>query len=191
MLRRWTLISAIIFCAVSSWAQDHIEVFGGYSFAARDFSGGTIPASTLHRGWNASLNLNFYPRLGFVSDVAGYYNHQGAGTCNGGLTSCSSNVHTVMFGPQFSFPLPKFTPFVHALLGIAHASQNGTEPADPFQGNNSFITALGGGLDYHLTRHFALRAQGDYLLTHFTYSDNQLHFNNNNGRISAGLVVHF
>jgi hypothetical protein len=33
--------------------------------------------------------------------------------------------------------------------------------------------------------------QADYLLTRFTYSDNQLHFNNNNARISAGLVVRF
>jgi opacity protein-like surface antigen len=96
-----------------------------------------------------------------------------------------------MFGPQFSFPLPKITPFAHGLFGIAHAIQNGTEPVDPFRGNNSIAVALGGGLDYHLTRHLAVRGQGDYLLTRFTYSDNQLHFTNNNLRISTGLVVRF
>ena len=194
MLKRLLLILAGMLWCVSGWAQssDHVEVFGGYSYAARDFSGGTIPVSALNRGWNASLNLKLNRPLGIVSDFGGYYNHENSsGVCIGGMTSCSSKVYTVMFGPQFSLPLPKFTPFAHALFGVAHASQNGTSPLDPFQGNNSPVFALGGGLDYYVTRHFALRAQADYLLTRFTYSDNQLHFNNNDARISVGLVVRF
>lgn len=95
MLKRWLPVSAAILWAVSAWAQsvEQIEIFGGYSYAARDFSGGTIPSSSLNRGRTASVNLKFLPRLGLVSDVAGYYNHQGAGTCGGGLISCSSNVY--------------------------------------------------------------------------------------------------
>jgi hypothetical protein len=192
MLRCWLVVLAVMLSCANGWAQsgDRVEVFGGYSYAARDFSSGTIGNGGLKLGWNASLNLKYSRLLGFVSDFGGHYNHQNsAGVCAGGMTSCSSSGYTAMFGPQVSFPLPKITPFSHALFGIAHAIQNGTSPVDPFQGNNAFVAALGGGLDYHHTRHFALRGQGDYLLTRFTYSDNQLHFNNNNVRISAGLVV--
>lgn len=194
MLRCWTVLLAGMLGCASGWAQsvDGFEVFGGYSYVARDFSAGAFGNGGLNLGWNASLNLKFSRVLGFVSDFGGHYKHQNSpGLCTGGMTSCSSSGYTAMFGPQFSFPLPKITPFAHGLFGIAHAIQNGTSPVDPFQGNNSIAVALGGGLDYSLTRHFALRGQGDYLLTRFTYSDNQLHFNNNNVRISAGLVGRF
>ena len=192
MRRRCLLILAGMLWSVAGWAQssDHVEVFGGYSFAARDFSSGNV--GTLHLGWNASVNLKLNRVLGVVADFGGHYSRQNsAGDCAFGMTSCNSRVYTAMVGPQLSFPLPKITPFAHGLIGIAHASQNGTQPIDPFQGNNSMIVALGGGLDHHLTRHFALRGQGDYLLTRFTYSDDQRHFNNNNLRISAGVVVRF
>jgi hypothetical protein len=140
-------------------SSDRAELFGGYSYAARDFSSGTIGNGGLKRGWNASLNLKFSRVLGFVSDFGGHYNHQNSGgVCAGGVASCSSSAYTAM-GPQVSLPLPKITPFAHALFGIAHAIQNGTTPVNPFQGNNSFVAALGGGLDYHLTRHFALRGR--------------------------------
>jgi hypothetical protein len=185
MVRRWLLILAGMLWCASCWAQstDRVEVFGGYSYIARDISSGAIGTGGLKLGWNASLSLKFNRLLGFALDFGGHYKSQ--------TLSGNSNVYTAMFGPQFSFPLPKITPFAHALVGIAHASQNGTHPDNPFQGNNSFVTALGGGLDYHLARHFALRGQADYLLTRFTYSDNQLQFNNNNARISAGLLVRF
>lgn len=194
MPKHWLLTFAVVFGSVGAWAQssDHVEVFGGYSFAAKDFSGGTLPASSLNRGWNAAVNLKANRLFGFVADIAGYYNSLNTpGSCGGTLTSCSSSAYTVMFGPQFSLPLPKFTPFAHALVGVAHANQNGTIPGQPFEGNNSVAAAFGGGVDYHLTRHWALRGEADYLLTRFTYSDNQLHFSNNNARISAGVVVRF
>lgn len=186
----WWILPAMLWCAAgSAQSYDKGEVFGGYSFAARDFSGGTLPISTMHLGWNASVNLKVYPRIGFVADVAGYHLSQNA--CGGGATSCGSNAYTFMVGPQFSWSGRKVTPFFHALVGLAHASQNGTILTNPFQGNNSAVFSLGGGIDYHLTPHFALRGQADYLRTGFTYSDNQLNYNNNNARISAGIVVRF
>src|SRR5215469_1021390 len=114
MLRRWWwILPAMLWCVVG-WAQsyDKVEVFGGYSFAARDFSGGTLPISTMPLGWNASVNLKINRLIGIVSDVAGY--HHSENSCGGGLSSCSSSSYTFMFGPQFSWSGPKFTPFVHA-----------------------------------------------------------------------------
>jgi hypothetical protein len=179
-------------CA-EAWAQssDHVEIFGGYSFAAYDFTGGQIPPGALSHGWNAALNLKVKRPVGIVFDFGQFYNHNSSpGTCNGGRTSCSSKAFTAMFGPQFSFPLSRVTPFAHALFGIAHASQNGT--FEPFQGNNSAAMALGGGVDFYITRHFGLRGQADYLRTWFAYNDNQLTYSfNNNARISAGAVFRF
>ncbi len=86
MLRGWLLILAGMLCSVGGWAQsaDHVEIFGGYSYAARDFSGGTIPTSALTRGWNASLSLKLNRSLGIVSDFAGYYNPENSsGLCSG------------------------------------------------------------------------------------------------------------
>ena len=191
MLRRWWwILPAVMWCACG-WAQSHetAEVFGGYSFAVRDFASGTNPISTMPLGWNASVNLKATRLIGIVADVAGYRLSQNF--CSAGATSCSANGYTLMFGPQFSWTGTKVTPFVHALFGLAHASQNGTSPPDPFRGNNSPVFALGGGLDYHLTARWALRGQADYFHTGFTYSDNQLSYNNSNARISAGVVVRF
>lgn len=138
------------------------------------------------------MNLKFKPSVGFVSDFAGYYKHLSAsnGFCFLGVSSCGSSAYTFMFGPQFSFPLTKVTPYVHVLLGAAHAVQTGT--FSEFTSNNSIAVAFGGGLDYHLTRHFALRGQADFLGTHFTSTDDQDPFRQNvNARISGGLVVKF
>jgi opacity protein-like surface antigen len=192
---KWRALAlVIVFSTITCCAQtgSRAELFGGYSYAARDFSGGTIGTGSLNTGWNASLNIKVAPLVGLLSDFGGYYNHQNSsGVCGGGQTTCSSNVHTLMFGPQISFRMPKVTPFAHALFGFAHAAQSGTQPPAPFQSNNSLAFALGGGIDYHLGHHLALRAQGDYLRTRFGYADSQLSFNNNNFRFSTGLVVRF
>jgi opacity protein-like surface antigen len=194
MRRRWTSVLALMFLAVGAWAQsaNRVEIFGGYSSAENDFTGASLYNSVrLNRGWNASVNFKLNRISQFVADFGGYYLHQNqrSGVCNSGLTSCSSDAHTVMFGPQFSLGLHKFTPFAQALLGTALASQNGIPPG--IQQNHSFILALGGGVDYGFAHHFALRVQADYLRTNFTSGDNQVSFGNNNSRISAGLAVRF
>lgn len=197
MLKRSFLVLALTLWAACSWAQsgDHVEIFGGYSYARYDFTGGALYASGgLSRGWNASLNIKFKPRVGFESDLAGYYQHFGSnsGVCFRFGSSCGSSAYTIMFGPQFSIPLAKFTPYFHVLLGLAHGVTNGTFSNSNFQNNNSFAMAWGGGLDYHLTRHFALRGQTDFLQTHFKSIDNQAPFRyNNNAILSGGLVLRF
>lgn len=51
--------------------------------------------------------------------------------------------------------------------------------------------AVGGGVDYNLTRHWALRpVQADYLLTRFSVGTLSTQ-NQNNVRISTGVVFRF
>lgn len=167
------------------------EIYGGYSFAVNDFTGGMLYNSdtTLSRGWDVSLNLRLNHISQLVADFGGYY--LPGQFCDSGATSCSSIVNTLMFGPQLSFrpPRSKFTPFVHPLFGVALASQTGLPPS--LVSNHSLIMALGGGVDRRLTRRFGLRGQADYLRTRFTNGDDQVPFQNNNLRLSAGLIVRF
>jgi len=107
MLRCWLVVLAGMLLSASGWARsgDRVEVFGGYSYVARDISSGSIGNGGLKLGWNASLDLKYSRLLGFVSDFGGHYNHQNsAGVCTGGMTSCSSSAYTAMFGPGFLSP---------------------------------------------------------------------------------------
>jgi hypothetical protein len=54
MLRCWLVVLAAMLWCANGWAQssDRIEVFGGYSYAARDFNTGSIGTGGLKLGWN-------------------------------------------------------------------------------------------------------------------------------------------
>jgi hypothetical protein len=54
MLRCWLVVLAAMLWCANGWAQssDRIEVFGGYSYAARDISTGSIGTGGLKLGWN-------------------------------------------------------------------------------------------------------------------------------------------
>jgi opacity protein-like surface antigen len=190
MHKRYAFVPVLLL-AVSSWAQsaDRVEIFGGYSHAMNDFTGGTLYNShtSLNRGWNVSANfrLNHFSQL--VADYGGFYLPSPSGSCLPAGSSCSAAAHTLMFGPQLSFR-SKLTPFVHALFGVALARQN---DISPLVSNHSFLMALGGGVEYGLTPHFGVRAQADYLQTRFTNQDNQVPFHNSNARISVGAIVRF
>ena len=83
-----------------------------------------------------------------------------------------------MFGPRLSFPVGKFTPFVHALGGVGHISGNSLS-------DTSFSDALGGGIDYRLFHCLGWRFQIDALQTRF-FRQTQ-----DDVRFSTGIVLHF
>lgn len=191
---RGVLILVFLMLAVRCSAQsaDRVEIYGGYSFANNEFTGGTLYNydTSLTRGWNASASFKLNTFSQFVADYGGYYLPLSSDQCGlPPVSSCSSSAQTLMFGPQLSFG-SKLSPFVHALLGVALAHQ-GSGTFSELESNHSFVMALGGGLDYFLTRHFGVRAQAEYLGTHFTNNDNQAPFHNSHARLSGGLVVRF
>jgi hypothetical protein len=79
-----------------------------------------------------------------------------------------------------SFSAGKFRPFAEALFGGAHINISNGVGSD-----NSFATALGGGLDYKIIRPVAWRFQGDYVQTRL------LGATQNNIRLSTGIVLRF
>lgn len=149
------------------------NIFFGYSYAHVDLtsnSGGSL------NGWNGSLEGKFLPWVGLVADFGGYYGTHSVPQ----FGNVDSHVYTVLFGPQVSVPVGRFTPFAHGLIGVGHVNANAVSDSQ-----TSISTALGGGLDYKIIKGLAWRGQLDYLQTRF-YSRTQ-----NNARFSTGIVIRF
>ena len=160
------------------------NIFVGYSFSSTEIAAGTSTTANLN-GWEGSLEGKLLPWIGIVADFGAGYgsnNQLVAITCPipgcGPRSSTSLRRYTVLFGPRVSVPIGKFTPFVHALFGAAHANETGSS-------DTSFATAIGGGLDYRLIHGLALRIQGDELHTRF-FGSTQDHF-----RFSTGVDFRF
>jgi opacity protein-like surface antigen len=170
-VRILTALLAISAFASLARAQDEtpkIEVYGGYDYVrvsdlgkAYNFNGGS---------GQFAYNVNRW--LGIVGDFGGYYTSDGF----------HAGVLSYMAGPRVNFRgHGKMTPFAQILLGGARSIDN-----SPL---NAFAMTVGGGLDYKISHHFAIRpVQAEYFLTKFSdgASDRQ-----NNFRYGAGVVFQF
>lgn len=111
-----------------------------------------------------------------MGDLAGY-----AVSRNGYATA-----HQVsyLFGPRINFRRGKFTPFAQVLLGAVWASD-----AIVLGSKTAFGMTAGGGIDFTVSRHFAIRpVQAEYFLTKFP---DGLNNRQNNFRYSAGIAFRF
>jgi len=135
-------------------AQDHFELFGGYSFVHASAPATTtilcpaptcpITTSTLHpnlNGWELSGTFKPGSWFGVTADFSGHY---------GTIGTASTHLQTFLFGPSVSYP-GAVSPFVHVLFGGAHESIGNGSPSPlvitiPTSGN-AFATAVGAGVD--------------------------------------------
>ncbi|HET9183703.1 MAG TPA: PKD domain-containing protein [Candidatus Angelobacter sp.] len=164
------------------------EVFLGYSFirfrAPAPFG---TDNSDLHGG-TASIAGNVNRWFGFVGDFADYRVTDPSRT--------SASFYTFMFGPKFSLRGHRWTPFAQILFGDAYTKVTVPTPPPGFNffstasfHANAFATAMGGGLDLTLSKHFAWRVlQAEYLLTKFRDTNNN---QQNNIRLATGIVFRF
>jgi hypothetical protein len=184
----------------SQWlgAQEtpRFEVFGGYALTRFDDTSGDSRGHSLLNGWDSEFTFNATPNVGFTADVGGYYGTPSTPSfCEACLfllpgKAIPTKMHTFLVGPQISGRKGSFRPFVHALFGAAHLSQNisalgivpGTPPIDASSG---LTVAVGGGLDTLVTERIAWRVFGDFL-----GSDLGEH-THKNLRIATGLVFRF
>lgn len=178
----------IIAAAANAQIPTSANVFLGYSFSrtnnAAAISGTFAPGTVSLNNLEASLEGKFRPWLGAVADFGtGYGSDNSAFTALTCTNPCpfqgnSVRRYTYLFGPRVSIPAGRFTPFAHFLFGGAHESVRGVP-------DNSFATAVGGGLDYRLIHGFAWRLQLDNLHTNFfNIGGNQL-------RYSTGMDLRF
>jgi hypothetical protein len=175
------------------------ELFLGYSnFRALSDPGNRI---AWFSGGSTSFAINANRYLGFVGDFGGYPNSLFGPNAppSGGIVNASGDVFSYMFGPRVSLRHKRVTPFAQALFGGIHASDVTVDGCSgigctPLPSENSFTFAAGGGLDFTLTRHFALRLpQVEYVMTNFKdpTSTAGSTMRQNDIRLSAGIVIRF
>jgi hypothetical protein len=225
------LMLLICSCALAQDSTPRVQVFGGYSLVNAD-KGKLTPSildvnlrqrnapfsvASNFTGWNAEAQYNTNRWFGIVADFGGRYGSPVIAATGARLTGLPrGTAYSVLAGPVISFRnKSRLTPFVHALFGFDRASlgastiSGGTTPVPTSA--TTFTDAavlLGGGLDYRVSRHFALRlAQLDEFYT--THNLNKFYngvfntgtFNTGtfvglatherNLRVSTGLMVSF
>jgi opacity protein-like surface antigen len=163
-----------------------VELFGGYSYTRLDFAGSSRNLNL--NGWQASVSYNFNNWLGATAEFSGQYGRVSVLSFGPPLVAARTdfNHHTFLFGPRLTDRKhERFTPFAHALFGVAREGF-GQTPSLPAFSETKFALALGGGLDWKLSDRIAVRlAQADYQLTR------QSNFHQSNFRYSGGLVLRF
>ena len=164
----WLTISAFALPAKAQDETPKAELYAGYDYI-RVNAGGT---SFNFNGGSGQLAYNANHWLGIVGDFGGYY------TSNG----FHAGIFSYLFGPRINLRgHGKVTPFAQVLFGGARSIDN-----SPL---NAFAMTAGGGVDFKISEHFAIRpVQAEYLLTKFTDgASNQ----QNSFRYSAGIVFRF
>jgi len=179
-----SLMAVLSLFGATARAQEtpKVDVFAGYSYFRNNPSTAGASSFSLNGG-SASVAYNANNWLSGVADFGAYH--------NGNILSTGTNgtLSTYLFGPRVSYRhFGRVTPFGEVLFGVAHAGASiaGTSGSD-----NAFAMSLGGGFDYKLSQHFAIRpVKVDYLLTRFpeTGTSNQTQ---NNLRVSTGIVLRF
>ncbi len=154
------------------------EVAGGYSFV-RFIPGEPFDAFNSHGG-TGSFTVNASKWFGLTGEVGSYHFGSRDISGTGGVFT------TYLFGPRFNLRrFDYFVPFGEALIG---GSSAGTALVGN-QKQNSFASALGGGVDVVITKHLAWRfAQIDYLVTNFTGTAVGGNARQNSLRMGSALV---
>ena len=177
---------AILVPFATAAAQDfsRADVFGGYSLEriavcghtnnACGVESGDLPPTMNLSGWEVAPTFHFSKAFGITADFAGHFIKLPSGT--------STSRFSYLFGPTVAFPGEKATPFLHMLAGAVHQGVFNT---------NGFNLVAGGGLDYGIARHFAIRiVQLDYDLARVPKtSSNAVSAFAYGFRYAAGIVI--
>jgi hypothetical protein len=173
------------FFSAAAQAQERQVIDVGVSYSYVRYNPATTGFNSQSmNGGSGSVAVNFNSWLSGVADLGGYARYSPA------AGSGSSVLSTYLFGPRISLNRSgRVTPFAQVLVGVAHAGSNYFTTGGS---QTPFAAAIGGGLDWHFTRHLRIRAaEVDYLLTHFSEVTNINTQVQNNLRVSTGLVFRF
>jgi len=180
------------------------DVFGGYSYVRFSIAGGKDSGQVTSNLNGASAAVAFYGNrwIGFVGDF-GMYKFSTLHADAARLSfSGSGTALSYLFGPRIRFGNERVTPFVQFLFGGAHHGDlhstnatvcGGFPPCLLARGSNSFAMTTGGGVDFKIARHVALRGQAEYFMTRFKQGGHLAEGGGsagtqNNARISVGVV---
>lgn len=167
----WILPAVLILCANARAQQTpQWEISGGYSYLRANIDGSG--SSFNLNGGQGALGENMNNWFGGRFEVKAY-----SGTAAGTRLT----LQTITFGPVFSYrKFDKITPYADVEFGDVHASAG-------FVGisasANKFAMTAGGGVEHNINDRFAVRFQGEYLMTRFLDS------RQDNLQFSTGLVI--
>ena len=147
------------------------ELYGGYSYL---YPGGDIhgqlpgalqPLSSQlesnPRGAGASLTYNFNDWFGLTLDAS---THWGSGETTLFKRFDDAAFSNLSFGPKITFRHEHFSPFLEVLVGDHRLMP------DAFHDVDKLGLMLGGGLDWNLNRHVALRLlRADFVMSSYRY----------------------
>lgn len=180
------VLGAVLVCAGALSAQEapttpRFEV--GVTYSGVHLNAANNNGQRTGNGGSGSFEYNINRYLGVVADVGGYANTK---------SGVEDTLLTYMFGPRLNLRRNRFNPYVQTLFGGGYAWSG---PSNNNQ--NAFTFAVGGGLDYTVTRHIAIKpVQVEYLRNEFNSAklgDSTSSFGNhqNGVRYSAGIVFRF
>jgi opacity protein-like surface antigen len=203
-MSKLVLVAGIALCFCSpARGQDfsRVEIFGGYSYQNADTNNLASPSRQSANGWDASVSWNYNKWFGLEGDFSGHYNTESVPSTvlipqlNTPVVDLHVHDFTYLGGPRLTFrPV-----FLHALFGGDHLDGRLTIPSIPgsvvagVTPQNSFAAAFGGGIEWKVASHWAVRGTADYLLTRhkmFNLISGVMMptFTQNNFRASVGIV---
>lgn len=215
MKRSWILIFLLLLSSIPAYAQSDWRVFGGFSFdrvgfLPADFSyeqSGLGLENEYMYGWTASVTqYTSLKWLGTTVEVGGQYrspaltfpaDYFGEGVPETDVEidhAVHASTYSVMVGPSFAYRgNSDVEPFAHVLLGGVYGRADLSSMGESLFGSSMtasdwvFGYAIGGGADFKISKHVALRGQVDWVRSMFRdgIDDRQ-----NNLKISGGLVLH-
>ena len=189
----WRLLVSICMTVpvtVAPWAQAATPAQvqpGSLDVAVLYTADGSNRIPTQHlwmQGGSLQVHGQFWHGLGVVADVMGEH------TSNMARSDVGLDLVTATFGPRYTWQPEqhKYALFGQVLVGEANAlhsvfpAQGGATDSD-----NSLALKVGGGLNYWLSRHFAVRAfEADWVRTQLPNGSTNLQ---NYLQLGAGIVL--
>jgi opacity protein-like surface antigen len=194
MKKIFGVVVAVVMIASAAWSQQmpKSEILGGYTFQSADQGSGNGRLN--QNGWHTGIAASVNQWLSVEGNIAGLSHSESASFTSGTQTfsgTASEKNYTFVFGPRFNFgKSSKVTPFVHTLFGLDRmsVSDSGNNNGTPYSASASetaFATALGGGMEFPLSKSLAMNTGFDYLMTRHASATQ------NNIRIQVGIAYRF
>lgn len=191
-MKRILTVLLLLACAAAAQEMPKYELTTGFSYGSIENGGGT---SRLYgQGWMGSFATNIKRWVAIEADASGQYNNQSL-LLQSTNFSLNSGFYSFLAGPKVSYRHGRVTPFAHGLVGLNRtlaydqAALNSSNMTISVPYENALGAAVGGGVDYAISRRIALRTQADYFVA--GSNNGALPGQQNNFRVIGGIVFAF
>ncbi len=154
---------------------ERYEAFAGAAYS----SANQVKSSSALIGFNVGASAKLKKWFGGTVDFGQYANSTGR---------VKPNVTTLLAGPEFYIPADNLTAFAHVMFGGAHTGGVSIGP------DIAFAYAVGGGIEYAVSKRLAIRVSGDGITSSFTtipYISASSPHPHLNARATGGIAYHF